>query len=62
MAINKEYTGKDIETLPFPSNVRVRPEMYIGPTDTNGMLTAIREIVNNSVDEFLAGFSIRLTR
>jgi hypothetical protein len=23
MAINKEYTGKDIETLPFPSNVRV---------------------------------------
>ena len=56
MTITKEYTGKDIETLPFPSNVRVRPEMYIGPTDTNGMLTAIREIVNNSVDEFLAGY------
>lgn len=58
------YTGADIKDLPYPENVRLRPEMYIGPTDINGQCTCIREIVNNSVDEFLAGHcnEITLTR
>ena len=49
------YTAADIKELPYPDCVRMRPGMYIGPTDVNGQKTAIREILNNSVDEHLAG-------
>ena len=49
------YTASDIKELPYPDCVRMRPGMYIGPTDVNGQKTAIREILNNSVDEHLAG-------
>jgi DNA gyrase subunit B len=55
--VANDYTGKDIKELPFPECVQVRPQMYIGPNDSAGYLTAIREIINNSVDEFLAGFA-----
>lgn len=51
----EEYTGKDIKELPFPVNVQTRPQVYIGEVDALGKLTCIREILNNSVDEFLAG-------
>lgn len=50
------YTGKDIKELPFPINIQTRPQMYVGETDSSGKLTCIREVLNNSVDEFLAGY------
>lgn len=54
MSVN--YSGKDIVQLPFPKNVQQRPGMYIGPNNSSGMLVCLREILNNSVDEHLAGY------
>lgn len=60
MVAKSDYTGKDIKELPFPESVQKRPQMYIGTTDNTGMLTCIREILNNSVDEFLAGHANKI--
>ena len=49
------YDGNKIIELPFPKNVQLRGQMFIGPMDFSGILTCLREILNNSVDEFLAG-------
>lgn len=49
------YDASSIKQLPFPENVQQRPNMYIGPNNSLGMLTCVREILNNSVDEHLAG-------
>jgi DNA gyrase subunit B len=51
-----EYNADSIKQLPFPLCVQVRPGMYISGNDSGGMLVCVREILNNSVDEFLAGF------
>ena len=53
---NQDYSAKDIKQLPFPENVRKRPQVYLGDLDDLGSLTCLREIVNNSVDEHLRGF------
>ena len=50
------YDAKSIKQLPFPLCVQVRPGMYISGNDSHAMLVCVREILNNSVDEFLAGF------
>ncbi|MEZ6058018.1 MAG: DNA topoisomerase IV subunit B [Planctomycetaceae bacterium] len=50
-----EYTGKDIEVLEGLEHVRRRPSMYIGGVDSRGLHHLIWEIVDNSVDEYLAG-------
>lgn len=52
----KTYTAEDIKQLPFPLCVQVRPQMYIGGNDANAKLTCVQEILNNSVDEHLAGY------
>ncbi len=51
----KKYTGADIEVLEGLEPVRRRPSMYIGGVDARGLHHLIWEIVDNSVDEFLAG-------
>lgn len=48
------YTGKDIEVLEGLEAVRRRPSMYIGGVDSRGLHHLIWEIVDNSVDEYLA--------
>ncbi|MFN0199729.1 MAG: type IIA DNA topoisomerase subunit B [Planctomycetaceae bacterium] len=53
-ADSKKYTAKDIEVLEGLEAVRRRPSMYIGGVDTRGLHHLIWEIVDNSVDEFLA--------
>lgn len=49
------YTGADIELLEGLEHVRRRPSMYIGGVDARGLHHLIWEIVDNSVDEYLAG-------
>ncbi|MEZ6064863.1 MAG: ATP-binding protein [Planctomycetaceae bacterium] len=54
-AAKSEYTGADIEVLEGLEPVRRRPSMYIGGVDSRGLHHLIWEVVDNSVDEYLAG-------
>ena len=50
------YTTETIQVLKGLEGVRKRPAMYIGDTGENGLHELIKEIVNNSVDEAMAGY------
>ena len=59
MATNNspEYSAQDIQVLEGLEPVRKRPGMYIGSTDIIGLHESLREIIDNCVDEALAGFA-----
>jgi len=58
---SREYGAKNLLVLEGLEAVRKRPAMYIGSTDTRGLMHCLWEIFDNGVDEALAGYGRRIT-
>lgn len=52
---NKDYSADNIQALEGMEHVRMRPSMYIGDTGIKGLHHLVYEVVDNSIDEALAG-------
>ena len=55
-----EYGINDIQSLNFREGVRTRIQMYLGSDDNEGTYQALKEIINNSTDEAIAGFGDKI--
>lgn len=57
---SRDYEAKNLLVLEGLEAVRKRPAMYIGSTDTRGLMHCLWEIIDNAVDEALAGYGDRV--
>ncbi len=57
---NTDYSARHLSVLEGLEAVRKRPGMYIGSTDSRGLMHCLWEIIDNSVDEALAGHGARI--
>jgi DNA gyrase subunit B len=57
---NSSYTAENIQVLEGVEHVRLRPGMYIGTTSSRGLHHLVYEVVDNSIDEAMAGACTRI--
>ncbi len=57
---NKDYTAENIQVLKGLEAVRLRPAMYIGDVASKGLHHLVYEIVDNSIDEAMAGYADKI--
>ncbi|BDV02377.1 MAG: DNA topoisomerase 4 subunit B [Candidatus Hepatoplasma vulgare] len=58
--MDKKYNANSIEVIENLEAVRKRPGMYIGDTNSKGLHHLVREILDNSIDEYLSGFADKI--
>ena len=58
--VRSDYDANSLKALKGLEPVREHPGMYIGPTDEKGLHCLVREVIDNSIDEALAGYCDRI--